>query len=84
MPATREGHETRPGPVGLLIRVVLRVASGYTLTELITKWDIRTACALGAVMGPTRCRCDDVRHVVAKQTLTSVAPGPPIPMKILC
>jgi hypothetical protein len=30
----------RPGPVGLLIRVVLGAASVYTLTELITKWDI--------------------------------------------
>ncbi|MGH9249188.1 MAG: hypothetical protein ACRD0W_06710 [Acidimicrobiales bacterium] len=30
----------RPGPVGLLIRVVLGVASVYALVELITKWDI--------------------------------------------
>jgi len=29
-----------PGPVGLLIRVVLGAASVYALVELVTKWDI--------------------------------------------
>jgi hypothetical protein len=29
-----------PGPVGLLIRVVLGVAAVYALVELVTKWDI--------------------------------------------
>jgi len=30
----------RPGPVGLLIRVVLGAAAVYALVELVTKWDI--------------------------------------------
>jgi hypothetical protein len=30
----------RPGPIGLLIRVVLGAASMYALVELVTKWDI--------------------------------------------
>jgi hypothetical protein len=30
----------RPGPVGLLIRVVLGTAAVYALVELLTKWDI--------------------------------------------
>jgi len=45
MHATNETHEMRPGlagpgPVGLLIRVVLGAAAVYALVELITKWDI--------------------------------------------
>jgi hypothetical protein len=44
MQATNERHELRPGPagpgpVGLLIRVILGVASVYALVELITQWD---------------------------------------------
>jgi hypothetical protein len=45
MLATNDRHEmrrglARPGPVGLLIRVVLWAASVYGLIELITKWDV--------------------------------------------
>ena len=45
MRAINEGHELRPGPampgpIGLLIRVVLGVAAVYALVELVTKWDI--------------------------------------------
>ena len=45
MHATNETHEMRPGlagpgPVGLLIRVVLGAAAVYALVELVTKWDI--------------------------------------------
>jgi len=45
MQAIEEGHElrpgpARPGPIGLLIRVVLGAASVYALVELVTKWDI--------------------------------------------
>jgi hypothetical protein len=45
MAATSESHEIRPGPagpgpVGLLIRVVLGAAAVYALVELITKWDV--------------------------------------------
>jgi hypothetical protein len=44
MQATNERHELRPGPagpgpVGLLIRVILGAASVYALVELITQWD---------------------------------------------
>jgi hypothetical protein len=43
--AIDEAHElrpgpARPGPVGLLIRVVLGMAAIYGLVELVTKWDI--------------------------------------------
>jgi hypothetical protein len=45
MHASNERHELRPdpagpGPVGLLIRVILGAAAVYALVELITKWDI--------------------------------------------
>jgi hypothetical protein len=45
MHASKERHGIRPGsaepgPVGLLIRVVLGVAVVYGLVELVTKWDI--------------------------------------------
>jgi hypothetical protein len=45
MHAVNESQETRPGPavpgpVGLLIRVVLGAAAVYGLVELVTKWDI--------------------------------------------
>jgi hypothetical protein len=45
MQAIDEAHRlrpgpARPGPVGLLIRVVLGMAAIYGLVELITKWDI--------------------------------------------
>ena len=45
MQAINDQHElrpgpARPGPVGLLIRVVLGAAVVYALVELITKWDI--------------------------------------------
>jgi hypothetical protein len=45
MHASNERHELRsgaavPGPVGLLIRVVLGAAAVYALVELVTKWDI--------------------------------------------
>jgi hypothetical protein len=44
MQATNERHElrpgrARPGPVGLLIRVILGAASVYALVELVTQWD---------------------------------------------
>jgi hypothetical protein len=45
MQAIDEAHElrpgpARPGPVGLLIRVVLGMAAVYGLVELVTNWDI--------------------------------------------
>jgi hypothetical protein len=45
MHASNDSHELRPGaavpgPVGLLIRMVLGAASVYALVELVTKWDI--------------------------------------------
>jgi hypothetical protein len=45
MQAVNDRHEmrpgsARPGPVGLLIRVVLGAAAVYALVELVTKWDI--------------------------------------------
>ena len=45
MHATNDRHEMRPGragpgPVGLLIRVVLGAVSVYVLVELVSKWDI--------------------------------------------
>jgi hypothetical protein len=45
MQASNERHELRPGPagpgpVGLLIRVILGAAAVYALVELVTKWDI--------------------------------------------
>jgi hypothetical protein len=45
MRAINERHDLRPGPimpgpVGLLIRVVLGAVSVYVLVELVTKWDI--------------------------------------------
>jgi hypothetical protein len=45
MHATNDRHElgpgpAGPGPVGLLIRVILGAAAVYALIELITKWDI--------------------------------------------
>jgi hypothetical protein len=45
MHAVNDRHEmrpgsARPGPVGLLIRVVLGAAAVYALVELLTKWDI--------------------------------------------
>jgi hypothetical protein len=45
MRAINKRHELRagptmPGPVGLLIRVVLGAVSVYVLVELVTKWDI--------------------------------------------
>jgi hypothetical protein len=44
MQASNERYEMRPGsagpgPVGLLIRVILGAASVYALVELITQWD---------------------------------------------
>jgi hypothetical protein len=44
MQATNERHEMRPGPagpgpIGLLIRVILGAAAVYALVELITQWD---------------------------------------------
>jgi hypothetical protein len=44
MRATNERHElrpgpARPGPIGLLIRVVLGAASLWGLVELVTQWD---------------------------------------------
>jgi len=30
----------RPGPIGLVIRVILGAASVYALVELLTKWDV--------------------------------------------
>ena len=36
---TRPGR-TAPGPVGLLLRVLLGAAAVYALVELVTKWDI--------------------------------------------
>jgi hypothetical protein len=44
MQATNERHELRPGPagpgpVGLLIRVILGAAVVYALVELVTQWD---------------------------------------------
>jgi hypothetical protein len=45
MQAINDRHELRParrrpGPVGLLIRVVLGAAAVYGLVELVTKWDV--------------------------------------------
>jgi hypothetical protein len=45
MQAINDSQETRPGPavpgpVGLLIRVVLGAVAVYALVELVTKWDI--------------------------------------------
>jgi hypothetical protein len=45
MRAVNDSQETRPGPavpgpVGLLIRVVLGAAAVYVLVELVTKWDV--------------------------------------------
>jgi hypothetical protein len=45
MQAINDSHQPRPGsagpgPIGLLIRVVLGAASVYALVELVTKWDI--------------------------------------------
>ena len=45
MQAVDEGHElrpgpARPGPVGLLIRVVLGAASVWGLVDLVTNWDV--------------------------------------------
>ena len=45
MRAVNDSQETRPGPavpgpVGLLIRVVLGAGAVYALVELLTKWDI--------------------------------------------
>lgn len=45
MQAVNDSHEmrpgsARPGPVGLLIRVVLGAAAVYALVELLTQWDI--------------------------------------------
>jgi hypothetical protein len=44
MQAINDRHELRPGlprpgPVGLLIRVILGAASIYALVELVTQWD---------------------------------------------
>jgi hypothetical protein len=44
MQATNERHELRPGPagpgpVGLLIRVIVGAAVVYALVELVTQWD---------------------------------------------
>jgi hypothetical protein len=44
MQAVNDSHEmrpgsARPGPVGLLIRVVLGAAAVYALVELVTQWD---------------------------------------------
>ena len=44
MQALNDRHElrpgpARPGPVGLLIRVILGAAAVYALVELITQWD---------------------------------------------
>jgi hypothetical protein len=45
MQAINHSHQPRPGPagpgpIGLLLRVVLGAASVYALVELVTKWDI--------------------------------------------
>jgi hypothetical protein len=45
MQAVNDRHEmrpgsARPGPVGLLIRVILGAAAVYALVELLTNWDI--------------------------------------------
>jgi hypothetical protein len=45
MHAGNDRHQLRPGPavpgpLGLLIRVVLGAASVYALVELVTKWDV--------------------------------------------
>ena len=45
MQAIGEAHElrpgpARPGPVGLLIRVVLGMAAIYGLVDLVTSWDV--------------------------------------------
>jgi hypothetical protein len=45
MRAINDSHQlrpgsARPGPIGLLIRVVLGAAAVYALVELVTKWDI--------------------------------------------
>jgi hypothetical protein len=45
MHASNDRYDSRPGPaapgpVGLLIRVVLGAAAVYALVELVTKWDI--------------------------------------------
>jgi hypothetical protein len=45
MQAIDEAHElrpgpARPGPVGLLIRVVLGMAAIYGLVDLVTSWDV--------------------------------------------
>jgi hypothetical protein len=45
MQASNNRHDIRPGssapgPVGLLLRVVLGAAAVYALVELVTKWDI--------------------------------------------
>jgi hypothetical protein len=45
MQVVNHRHKVRPGPagpgpIGLLIRVVLGAASVYALVELVTKWDI--------------------------------------------
>jgi hypothetical protein len=45
MQASSNSHERRPGPappgpVGLLIRVILGATAVYALVELVTKWDI--------------------------------------------
>jgi hypothetical protein len=45
MQAINDSHQlrpgsARPGPIGLLIRVVLGAAAVYGLVELVTKWDI--------------------------------------------
>jgi hypothetical protein len=45
MQAVNDSQETRPGPavpgpVGLLLRVVLGAAAVYALVELITNWDV--------------------------------------------
>jgi hypothetical protein len=55
MQATKERHElrpglARPGPVGLLIRVVLGAAAVYALVELVTQWaglrrSVRLSCS---------------------------------------
>ena len=45
MQAINDSHQlrpgsARPGPIGLLIRMILGAASVYALVELVTKWDI--------------------------------------------
>jgi hypothetical protein len=45
MHAINDSHQlrpgsARPGPIGLLIRVVLGAVTVYALVELVTKWDI--------------------------------------------